>query len=153
VRRKRLLILGLALVLLTAVAGSATGCSLSEAKDKAALLAALTKFDLESAPLAVTVNATDNDAVVTSNGTPVATAIKDGLADVADEWQSVVDKAKKVDKADVEAAEEAWSNLEEAVASLPEDATAGEAGAIIGSELDELLTVRSQLTAVATGSE
>ena len=150
---KRLLVVGLVFVLLTAVTLGAAGCSLSEAKDKAALLAALTKFDLASAPLAVTVNSTDNDATVTSNGTPVAAAIKAGLADVADDWQSVVEKAKKVDGADVAAAEKAWSDLEAAVDSVPEDATAGEAGAIIGGELDDLLTVRSQLSALATGSE
>jgi len=153
VRGRRLVLLGLVLVLLTAVVFSAAGCSLSEAKDKAALLAALTEFNLKSTPLAMTVAGTDSDATVTSDGTPVATAIRDGVADVADEWQSVIAKAKKVDGADAAAAEKAWSDLEAAVAGVPEDATAGEAGAIIGGPLDDLMTVRSQLSAVATGSE
>jgi hypothetical protein len=153
VRGKRLLMVGLTLVLLAGVALGAAGCSLSEAADKAALLASLTKFDLASAPLALTVNSTASDATVTSDGTPVATAIKEGLANVADDWQSVIAKAEKVDGADAAAGEEAWSNVEDAVKSVPDDATAGEAGAIIGGPLNDLLTVRNQLSKLATGSE
>ena len=150
---KRLLIVGLALTTLVALAIGATGCSFDEAKDRTALAAALAEFELKAIPLGSTVQSTDASATVTSDGTPVATAIKEGLAGLADEWQSVIEKAKKVDGADVAAAENAWSDLQTAADSVPEGATAGEAGAIVGGPLNHLMTVRNDLSAVATGQK
>ncbi len=150
---KRLAIVGLALTILAALAITATGCSFSEAKDKAALAAALAEFELKAIPLGSTIQSTDPNATVTSDGTPVAAAIKEGLAGIADEWQSVVEKAKKVDGADVAAAEKAWSDLQAAADSVPDDATAGEAGAIVGGPLNQLMTVRNDLSAVAVSTQ
>jgi hypothetical protein len=144
------LVLVLVLALLATAAIGATGCSLTEAKDKAALLAALTEFKTKSAPLGLMVVAADKDATVTSDGTEVSVAIKDGFHALADEWQSVVDKAGKVEEADAEQAEKVWSDLEAAVDEVPAGATAGEAGAIIGVPLQELMTVSSELTDIAT---
>ena len=116
---KRLLVTALLATLLATLAMGAVGCSLSEAKDKAALAAALAEFELKAIPLGATIQSTDVDSTTTSGGTPVATAIKEGLAGIADEWQSVIDKAKKVDGADVAAAEKAWSDLQTAAIVFP----------------------------------
>ena len=150
---KRLLIVGLALTMLAALVIGATGCSFSETKDKAALAAALAEFELKAIPLGSTIQSTDPNATVTSDGTPVAAAIKEGLAGIADEWQSVIAKAKKVDGADVAAAENAWAALQAAADSVPADATAGEAGAIVGGPLNQLMTVRNDLSAVSLGQK
>ena len=67
--------------MLATVAVGATGCSLTEAKDKAALVAALAEFESEvGAPGRRPSQSTDESATVISDGTPVATAIKEGLA-------------------------------------------------------------------------
>jgi hypothetical protein len=136
--------------LLMVMALGTTGCSLSEAKEKAALLAALTEFKAKSTPLGLMVVSTDQEATVTSDGTPVSVAIKEGLGALADEWQSVVEKAKKVEGADAERAEKIWSDLQTAVAGVPEGATAGEAGALIGVPLQNLMAMSSELTDIAT---
>jgi hypothetical protein len=153
-RGKRLLVVGLLVALLAALAATlaagATGCSLTEAKDKAALAAALAEFEVKAIPLGATIQSTDIGATVTSDGTPVAAAIKEGLAGIADEWQSVIDKAKKVPGADAAAAEKAWSDLQAAADSVPVGALAGEAGAIVGGPLSDLMTVRKDLAAAAT---
>lgn len=140
-------------VSLATVGLGAAGCSLTEAKDKAALLAALTEFTAKAAPLGVTVVSTDKEATVTADGTPVITAIRDGLNGVADEWQSVIEKAKKVEGADAAAAEQAWTDLQAAVDSVPEGATAGEAAAVIGGPLNDLMAVREQLRAAALSTD
>ena len=148
-RLGRALVVGMGLVLLLAAGVSTTGCSLTEAKDRAALLAALTEFTAKAAPLGITVVSTDRDATVTADGTPVTTAIREGLDGVADEWESVVEKASKVDGADADAAAQAWTDLQAAADTVPEGATAGEAGAIIGGPLNDLMAVRDQLRAAA----
>jgi hypothetical protein len=158
VRLGKGLVSGLVLVLLTAVSLAAvglgvSGCSLTEAKDKAALLTALTEFTVKATPLGVTVVSTDKDATVTADGTPVTTAIREGLADVADEWESVVANAGKVDGADAAAAGQAWADLQAAADAVPEGATAGEAGAIIGGPLNDLMAVRDQLRAAALSAD
>jgi 1,6-anhydro-N-acetylmuramate kinase len=150
---KRLLVVGLVVTVLAALVAGAAGCSLNDAKAKAALAAALAEFDLKALPLSATVQATDASATTTSGGTPVATAIKEGLAGIADEWQSVIEKAKKVTGADVAAAEKAWSDLQAAAESVPVGATAGEAGAIVGGPLDVLMTVREDLAGAAISTK
>ena len=152
-RGKRLLIIGLASTMLAVLAVGATACSLDEAKDQAALAAALAEFELKSVPLGALVQSTDPGATVTSDGTPVAAAIKAGLAGIADEWQSVVEKARKVDGADVAAAEKAWSDLQTAADGVPADATAAEAGVAVGGPLMALMAVRDDLSAAATSTK
>ena len=125
-------------------------CSLTEAKDKAALLAALTEFKAKSAPLGLMVVSTDREATVTSDGTPVAIAIKEGFDALADEWEYVVEKAGKVEAADAEQAEKVWSDLQAAVDQVPGEATAGEAGALIGVSLQKLMAMSNELTDIAT---
>jgi hypothetical protein len=144
------LALGVALGLLGTMALGPAGCSLSEAKNKAALLAALTEFKTKSAPLGLMVVSTDQQAAVTSDGTPVSVAIKEGLDALGDEWQSVVEKARKVDGAEAERAQQAWTDLQTAVGEVSDDATAGEAGALIGVPLQDLMAVASELTELAT---
>jgi hypothetical protein len=146
--------LALLLAIGVGVAGlSVAGCSLTEAKDKAALLAALTAFTAKAAPLGVTIVSTDSAATVTADGTPVPVAIKEGVAGMADDWQSVVDKAKKVDGADAASAEKAWSDLQAAANGIPDGATAGEAGALLQGPLNDLLVVRDELRAAALSTD
>ncbi len=152
-RGKRFLIAGLAVTMLAALVAGATGCSLTEAKDKAALAAALAEFEVKTIPLGALIQSTPVDATVTSDGTSVTTAIKEGLAGIADEWRSVIDKAKKVDGADAGAAEKAWSDLRAAADSVPEGATGGEAGVIVGGPLAELMAVRDDLSAAAISTK
>ncbi len=151
-RLSRSLVIGVVSVMVMVAGLSATGCSLTEAKDKAALLAALGEFTAKATPLGLTIASTAGDATVTADGRPVTTAIREGLAGVADEWESVVERASKVDGADAATAKKAWSDLEAAAAAVPEGATAGEAGAVIGGPLNDLMTVRDQLRAAALSS-
>jgi hypothetical protein len=152
-RGKRLLAVSLALAMLATLAVAAAGCSLNEVKDKAALTAALAEFELKAMPLDSIVRSTDSGATVTSDGTLVAIAVKQALAGIADEWQSVVDKAKKVEGADAAAAEKAWSDLQTAAESIPQGATAGEAGAIVAGPLEDLTVVRNDLFGAATSTK
>jgi len=142
--------LAMVLALLVTVAMGAAGCSLSEAKDKAALLAALTEFKTKSGPLGLMVVSTDKDATVTAEGKEVSVAIEEGFDALADEWESVVEKARKVKGADADRAERVWSDLQTAVGEVPVGATAGEAGAIVGGALQKLMAMSTELTDIAT---
>jgi hypothetical protein len=151
--RRSTLIVGLALALLATLGFGATGCGVDQMQARAELMAALTEFNLEAAPLGAMVMATDASATTTPEGVTVKAAVERGIGDVGDEWQAVVGKAKRVDgaKADAEAGEAAWAALEVAAGTLPEGATAGEARVIVAGPLNEVLAVSGRLNSLAAG--
>jgi hypothetical protein len=134
--------------LLVGVAWTMTACSPAEVKDRAVLSAALTKFSASAVPLAMTIQAVDPNSTVAPDGQPVATSLRAGRDAIVDNWQKVIDAAKKVDGADAAAAETVWTELDAAIDSVPDGATAAEAGAIVGDPVNALLQVQADLWAV-----
>ena len=77
----------------------------------------------------------------------MAASLRAGRDGIADEWQKVISAAANVDGADAEAAAKAWADLDAAIEKVPHDATAAEAGAIVGDPLGALLQVEAELWA------
>ena len=64
---------------------------------------------------------------------------------IAPDWQAVVEAAKKVEGADVEAAEKAWTDVATAIDGLSDDTPLVQAAATIMTPVQNLLTVAGEL--------
>jgi hypothetical protein len=141
VRLSKTLVLGLAIVLaLTTLV--VVGCGGGDEEAKAALLAALDKVETE-------VNAMQT--AFTAGGTvPELKAAKD---QVGADWQAVVTAAEGVKGADVAKATAAWATVDEAITSIPDDATLLQAGPALIAPVTAMMTVASELRDLAGGAE
>jgi hypothetical protein len=130
---RRAMFLGLAIVLAMAsltVAGCGAGGAV-DVKDKAVLSAALAEFEFSAG--AVTT------ALVAGSDSTAAADIKAAKEDMGLKWQKVIDAAEDVEGADTDAAEKAWTVAEEAIDSLPADATLAEATTALSSPMETLM--------------
>jgi len=117
------------------------GCGDDDAEAKAALSAALDKVEASMAKF----QQMGADSTVAD--------IKAARDEVAPIWQEVVTAAKEVKDADVAAAEKAWTDVDQAVSGLADDANImAAAGAIMGP-LQSLLTVEADLRGLVTPEE
>jgi hypothetical protein len=136
-------VLLLALVVALAVAAFAVvGCGdSSDEAAKATMLAALTKVETTVADL-------------TQKGASLTVADVKATRDaMKSQWQIVIDSAKKVKGADAAKAEKAWTDLDTAVNSIPDNATIVEAGQIIMVQLPSFMAVESELKKLAEPSK
>lgn len=138
-RARKTLLLGLVIALaLTSLA--VAGCG-SDDEAKAALRTALNTVDV----------AVDQfTASALTSTVPQLKTAKDALAP---QWQAVVEAAKKIEGADVPAAEKAWSDLSAAVDAMPDDASLTEAGASLLPVAQVLLGEKDKLRELVGESE
>ena len=125
--------------LLVMVAALAAGCGggATGATGRAGLSAALSEFELSAG--AVT------QALAAGTDATVAPDIKAAKADMKTKWQAVISAAKDMKWPDKDMAEEAWSNVENAIDSLPENATVEGANAALTPSMDALMAVEAEL--------
>jgi hypothetical protein len=137
-RLKTALPLGLAILLAPAASLVAScGGASSNIVSKATLTAALTEFEQSAGTVTAALTAgTDSTA---------ATEIKAAKADMKAKWQKVIAAAKDVKGADVKGAEAAWTNVQTAIDSLPDNATLAQAGAALKSPMEGLMQVDAEL--------
>ena len=133
VRARNLLLLGLAIVLLVATFAVVACGGDSDAEAKAALKEALTKVEASVAEL-------------TAKGINLTVAdVKAARDAMKPQWQTVVESAKGIKGADIAKAEKAWTDLDAAVSSIPDDATIIEAGQIVMVQLPAFMAVEGEL--------
>ena len=136
------MLLGLVVVLALGALGVA-GCGgggTSDADAKAAVLAGLAKIDAAIADM--TAKGTSGSLTVTD-----IKATRDALkADV----QSVIDNAKKIKNADVSKVQTAWTDLNNAVTALPDNATLVEAAGVLLTKVAPLTSALAELKALVT---
>lgn len=147
VPQAKLLLLGFMLLALATVVLGPTGCSPAEVKDKAALSAALLKFDASAAPLALMFQSADLESTVAADGQSVAASVKAARDKIDSDWQSVMNAAENVEGAGTHTARKAWADFDAAVGVLPGDATVGQAGTILAVPLTELMQAEADLWA------
>lgn len=140
-RARKLLLLGLVIVLALGTFVVA-GCGGDDEEAKAALRTALDTVETKVEGL---------QTAFTQGGTvPELKAAKD---DLAADWQTVVSAAEKVEGADVEAAKQAWTELDAAVDGLSDSATLIEAATVIMTPVQSLMTVAGDLAELAGETE
>jgi hypothetical protein len=116
------------------LAGSLFGAACgSDDEAKAALSAALDKGDVAVAKFQ------------TMGADSTVADIKAARDEVAPLWQEVVAAAKDVKDADVAAAEKAWTDLDQAVSSLADDANIMEAAGVVLAPVQALLKAETDL--------
>ena len=138
VRARKVVLLGLAVVLalsIVAVVGCGGGTT---AADKDALSKALDKVDTDITALTTQ---------FTAGGT--VTDLKAALAAVQPDWQAVIDAAKKVKGADVAAAEKVWTDVQTAVSGLADTTPLVQAAAAIMGPINALVQVKTDLRKLA----
>lgn len=139
---RKAVLLGLVVVLALGALGVA-GCGgggTSDADAKAAVLAGLAKIDAAIADM--TAKGTSGSLTVTD-----IKATRDALkADV----QSVIDNAKKIKNADVSKVQTAWTDLNNAVTALPDNATLVEAAGVLLTKVAPLTSALAELKALVT---
>jgi len=133
VRVRKALMVGLAVVLALSIV-TVVGCGGSDKEAKEALRTALDKINTEVAELTTT---------FTAGGT--VADVKAAKERIAPDWQAVVEAAKKVEGADVEAAEKAWTDVATAIDGLSDDTPLVQAAATIMTPVQNLLTVAGEL--------
>lgn len=139
-RAKNALIVGM-VVVLAIMALVAVGCGGSDEEAKATLSAALTKVE------------TSITEFQKMDATSTVADIKAARDAVAADWAAVVTAAKGVKGADAAAAEKAWTDVDQAINSLADDAPILEAAGVIMAPVNALLKVEADLRALVTPSK
>lgn len=133
----RVLVLSGALLLSLALVVGACG---SDEDAKAELSAALDKVDQA---------VTKFQDMGLNSTVPEIKAARDQVGPV---WEEVVAAAEKVDGVDIEAVKKAWTDLDQAVSAVPDDAGIMEAAGVL-APVTNLLKVVADLRALVTPEE
>ena len=140
-RVRKVVLLGVAILLVlsvVAVVGCGGGTS---AADKAALGTALDKIGVDISTLTTK---------FTAGGT--VPDLKTAITAVKPDWQAVIDAAKKVKGANVAAAEKAWTDVDTAVSGLDDSTPLLQAATTIMGPIAALQTVVGDLRKLAPAS-
>jgi hypothetical protein len=134
VKVRTVVLLGLAAVMVMSV-GLAAGCG-GSSLDKARLTAALTDFELSAGSV--------TQALAAGSDATVAASIKAAKADMKVKWQAVLAAAGS-DWKSRDQAEKAWADAENAIDSLPDNATVATATAALTPAMDSLMALEGEL--------
>lgn len=138
---RKAVLLGLIVVLaIAAVAVAGCGGGGTDADAAAAVQASLVKINAAIADMTAKGTA----------GTLTVADIKASRDSLKPEVQSVIDNGKKIEGADVDAVQKAWTDLDTAVTALPESATLMEAAGILMTKVTPLTTALSAVAAKVT---
>ena len=141
VRVRKVVLVGVAVMLLLSVLAM-VGCGGgTSAADKATLSKALDKIDADIAVLTTQ---------FTAGGT--AADLKKAVGAVKPDWQAVIDAAQKVKGADVAAAQKAWTDVDTAISGLSDSTPIVQAAGAILGPIGALQKVESDLRKLAPAS-
>ncbi|MBC7294205.1 MAG: hypothetical protein H5T84_08940 [Thermoleophilia bacterium] len=132
-KKSNLVLLGFIVILIFGLVAAAVGCGSSDKEAKAAVLAALDKFEASVAKF--------------QQLGPQSTVadIKKARDEMAPVWNEVVTAAKKLKDVDVNKLETAWKDVDAAVTAIPDDATLVQAAGMIMPKVQALLAAEQEL--------